>query len=113
MPNNYISIKRSDLMSTKSRITVLLQAIIIAGISILTLRPAISQEIVEGASKSQTNLRRFVPTTVSDGWQVGSPSGGIGGGAGQVVTLYPSLSEPVFRRILAISSTTSSTASWI
>ena len=56
-------------MSTKSRITVLLQAIIIAGISILTLRPAFAQEIVEGASKSQTNLRRFVPTTVSDGWQ--------------------------------------------
>jgi len=56
-------------MNNKSRITVLLQAIIIAGISIFTLKLAYAQEIVEDAIKTQASLRRFVPTTVSEGWQ--------------------------------------------
>lgn len=68
MPNNYLTVKKFDLMNNKSRITVLLQIPIIAGILIFVLIAC--HEPTEEAVKSQTNLRKFVPKTISEGWQV-------------------------------------------
>jgi hypothetical protein len=55
-------------MNYISKLIILLQTVILAGILILALNACHSQGHNEEAVKSQTNLRRFVPTTVSDGW---------------------------------------------
>jgi hypothetical protein len=56
-------------MNTKPKIHQVLYAFLITGILVFALMPVHAQELTEEAVKSQTNLRRFVPTTVSEGWQ--------------------------------------------
>ncbi|MGB5481843.1 MAG: hypothetical protein WBM91_12260, partial [Eudoraea sp.] len=57
-------------MNNKSRLIVLLQAFIIAGILIFALTACRLQEPTEEVVKSQIDLRKFVPKTISEGWQV-------------------------------------------
>jgi acetyl esterase/lipase len=54
-------------MNYISKSIMLLHTVILAGILILTA--CHSPEPTEGPVKSPTDLRRFVPTTVSEGWQ--------------------------------------------
>ena len=56
-------------MNTKSTIHQSLHAFLIIGMLVFALMPVHAQELTEEAIKSQTNLRRFVPTTISEGWQ--------------------------------------------
>jgi len=46
-----------------------MKAFLLTGIFVFALMPVHAQELTEEAIKSQANLRRFVPTTVSKGWQ--------------------------------------------
>ena len=56
-------------MNKKSKLHRKLHAFLIIGVVVFTLAPLHAQEHTSEAIKSQANLRRFVPTTVSEGWQ--------------------------------------------
>ena len=56
-------------MNKKTKLHRILHAFLIIGVMVFTLTQVHAQEHTSEASKSQTNLRRFVPTTVSEGWQ--------------------------------------------
>ena len=57
-------------MNKKSKLTVILQPVILAGILIFALTACRLQEPTEEVVKSQIDLRKFVPKTISEGWQV-------------------------------------------
>jgi len=56
-------------MNISSNLHRILHAFLITGILVFALMPVHAQELTEEAIKSQADLRRFVPTTVSEGWQ--------------------------------------------
>ena len=56
-------------MKTNSRLRQRLHAILTVGISIFAFMPVFAQEIVEESIDPKSNLRRFVPTTVSEDWR--------------------------------------------
>jgi len=56
-------------MNISSNLHRILHAFLITGILVFALMPVHAQELTEEAIKSQADLRRFVPTTVSDDWQ--------------------------------------------
>ena len=56
-------------MNKKTKLHRILHAFLIIGVMVFTLTQVHAQEHTSEASKSQTNLRRFVPTTISEGWQ--------------------------------------------
>ena len=56
-------------MNAISNLHRTLYAFLVAGVLVLALIPVQAQELTDKAIKSQTNLRKFVPITVSEGWQ--------------------------------------------